>query len=146
MKKTGILRSVLLWIGIILAVSAIAVYSLSVYIHWHPVNWDIETPEAAFDLYLNTDLKTNTTAIALGTLMPGDTIIKNLTVVNTGNVPIKVAMAVENLPTGYTLLWAADNTVIGVDAKAEGDLTFTVPSNATTGGTCDIWVIATEQS
>lgn len=75
----------------------------------------------------------NETAIDWGMLDAGDSyFFDNMTVLNTGNIPLTITITAYGLPEGWTLTWAGDGTLVDPTETVEGVLTLTVPEGATT--------------
>jgi len=126
---------------LILASSLITVASGTVYISlYYPGSADIpENPELT--VYLDSVLWANTTAIAWGSVSPGQNYAKNLTVVNTGNIGVTVILRVQGLPSGWSLNWLANQTAVNPGEAATGTLSLSVPIEALAGShTWDQWI------
>ena len=81
-----------------------------------------------------------------GVLEPGVThYFENLTVHNIGNVPCNVTLT-HDAPDGWVITWAANKTILPVDASVYAPISLYVSPDATPGATYswNCWVTATE--
>jgi len=125
MRKTILIS--LLGLCVLLPVSA-----ATFYYHYHPSEGGVKTTE--FTEYLDGVLLENSTTISFPVDMePGLSYSKNYTVVNTGATMLSVRLKIQNLPSGWSLSWAANNTALNPGQAAMGDLVLTVGSGAADG-------------
>jgi len=124
MRRRKVLFLLALAMSLITVASGTTYYSL-----YYPGSADVpENPELT--VYLDSVLWANTTAIAWGSVNPGQNYAKNLTVVNTGNTGVTVILKVQGLPGGWTLNWLANQTAINPGEDATGTLSLSVPTEA----------------
>ena len=147
-EKKKIAITTPLVIAIILLSAIIGAMGLLLYQHHLSSGGTIQTPTVELEVYVNGILKPNETSFSWGSdIMPGDTITKNLTVVNTGNVWCRVTLETTGLATDWTLTWTGEDTILGVGESVEGDLTLSVPTTASPGTfNLDHKIKATEES
>lgn len=80
-----------------------------------------------------------------GTILPNDVLYAILNATNVGNVDTTVTLHSANLPIGWTITWAGNNTVLVPLETSLGDLTITVASGAGAGEyNWDIDIVSTE--
>jgi hypothetical protein len=96
----------------------------------YPQNGEIEG--ASLTMYVDGTLKPNGTSMDWG-VCPKGTVqtFSNVTVANMGNVNLTVTITTTGLPSGWTLEWLGNNTLLEPDWKVEGWLNLTIPSTAT---------------
>ena len=95
----------------------------------YPQIGDIATP--SLDMYLDSDLYPNSTAVNWGICEAGYTYtIQNMTVVNTGDINLTVSIVSSGLPADWKIEWQRNCTVIASGAKTEGWLNLTIPATA----------------
>lgn len=119
-------------IGILALALSITVGAAGIYYHFHPSEGGVKTTELTE--YLDRVLLENSTTISFPVDMePGQSYSKNYTVVNTGTTVVSVRLKIQNLPSGWSLTWAANNTALNPGQAAIGDLVLTVSSGAADG-------------
>ena len=99
--------------------------------YYFPSTGTIVETKAA--IYLEGELKLNGTTIDWHDMQCGETLAYNFTVQNTGTANFNVTLWIEQVPTGITYHWAANNTFVAVGATAKADLELTVGSTAALG-------------
>jgi hypothetical protein len=60
-----------------------------------------------------------------GIVMVNEPVATNLTVKNVGTLPFNVTVTYDSLPSGWTLTWAKNNTIIQPNTQAMADLILT---------------------
>jgi len=124
-----------------LAVSLISVGSATTYYTLYHTGKANVKGHPELTEYLDGVPLANNTVINWGDVDPGQDYIKNYTVLNSGNKPLTVILRVENLPVGWSLIWAANNTALNPGESAQGNLILSVPSSASeTLHTWDQWL------
>ncbi|RLC33575.1 hypothetical protein DRH14_04645 [Candidatus Shapirobacteria bacterium] len=88
------------------------------------------TETASLNLYVDGSAWTNGTVIDWGTVEAGKTYTKSLDIKNTGNVAVQVWITVEGLPTGWSLSYDQQNSIVQPGSWLNGTLTLTVPEGA----------------
>lgn len=95
------------------------------------------------DVYVEGEL--NPSSLNWGTFTPDTYDYMNLTVVNKANGPVTVYILVSGLSSGWTQTWTANDTLLQPLGIAQGDLTLTVPADASAGSyNWDLYVCADE--
>jgi len=126
MRKTVLIA--LLGLCMLLPISAATFY----YVHYHPSEGGVKSTELTE--YLDRVEITNTSTISFPMDMePGQSYTKNYTVVNTGATVVSVRLRIENLPSGWSLSWAGNNTALNPGQAVMGDLVLTPGSGAADG-------------
>jgi hypothetical protein len=95
---------------------------------------------AILTMRINNILYSNNTAIDWGTCKAGKAYTKNMTISNIGNITLTVSIVSMGLPTGWTLMWQANNTRLEPDYEIEDSLILTIPANATTWPLWGFWI------
>ena len=127
MRKTVLIA--LLSLAVLIPISVAGAYY---YFHYHPSEGGVEKTE--FTEYLDGVELTNSSTISFPPDMePGQSYIKNYTVVNTGATMLSVSLKIQNLPSGWSLTWDGNNTALNPGQAVIGDLVLTVGSGAADG-------------
>jgi hypothetical protein len=95
----------------------------------YPQIGDIATP--SLDMYLDSDLYPNSTAVNWGICEAGYTYtIQNMTVVNTGDINLTVSIVSSGLPADWKIEWQRNGAFVISGTKTEGWLNLTIPATA----------------
>lgn len=122
----------LILVGILCLILVSIVGAAGFYYHYHPSEGGVKTTEITE--YVDSVLLANSSKISWPMDMePGESYTKNYTVVNTGATVISVRLKIYDLPSGWSLTWAANNTALKSGEAAIGDLVLTVGAGATDG-------------
>lgn len=127
-------------IALILAIALLTAVSGAVLIQYFCPNIGIIGTHAELTVYIEDVLWTNNTENDWGTCEPGYIYLKELNVTNTGNTPLTVQVILEDLPPGWTLTWAHNNTSFAIGQSKAADLQLSIPSDATGWGTWGFWI------
>ena len=90
------------------------------------------TETAELNIYVNDTAWSNGTAVDWGYVQAGKSYIKYLSIKNTGNVPLQIWITAEGLPTGWSLSYDQQNSIVQPGSWLNGTLTLTVPEAAST--------------
>ena len=121
--------SFVLAVLIFLAIASIAYATVTLY-YSMPMS---ATVSATVEIYVDGEKWSNNTEICWGNVTAGESYNKTLSIRNLGGCNVTVTFTVENLPTGWTLTFTGNNTVVQPSAWLNGTLTLTVPADATSG-------------
>lgn len=133
---------------ILLATSALTllfagvVYALLTTTVYIPQTWIINQ-NVNVAVYINGTLWDNGTLWEWGLISPVSVNTIDLSIVNLGSLPCTVSFLSVGLPNGYTLTWSSSGTTMPISGSISGDLTFTIPLNATNGSST-FYIIAEE--
>lgn len=116
-------------IGILLIMVLASVVIAGVTIKYYHPETAVVTPVSLRE-YLDGELVANGTTFDWDTLEAGVTYDWNYTVENVGSVNCTVYRLAEDLPVGWTETWTHNNTVFMPYETKIGNLTLTVPVNA----------------
>ena len=98
-------------------------------------------------IYLNGEVWTNGTAIPWGNVNASTTYYyDNLTAKNTGEVAVTVTLHAEGLPAGWTTEWIGNDTFLEVNESVGGELSLSVPAEATDGFHSWNYIVVVEQT
>ena len=131
MKKLKALGAILLIAALTFAALTYGQYLLQLLFPNYASIGTATSIEAYF--YDPPQLWTNNTTIDWGDLDLGTEWTINLTVKNTGNVPLTITIYITNILPDYTVTWTANNTTVNPSHNATAPLTLSVPSTATPG-------------
>lgn len=102
------------------------------YYHYHPSQSTVGGTELTE--YWDGVIMGNGTTLDYGSdLEPGEAYTHNYTVLNSGATVVSVSLRIVDLPSGWSLTWAANNTALNPGEAAEGDLILTVGAGASDG-------------
>lgn len=97
--------------------------------HYH--KHEGEVVAMSFLEYYNGTLHANDTTVSWGNdLVAGNSYTQSYRVHNTGTVQAKVQLFITNLPSGYTLTWTGNNTVLNAGEDVTAPMTLMIPANA----------------
>lgn len=118
-------------VGILALALMGTVGATALYFHYHPGQASVKTTELTE--YLDGVIMGNGTTFSYGDVEPGEAYTHNYTVVNSGATVVSVSLRIENLPSGWGLTWAGNNTALNPGQAVIGDLILTVGSGAGDG-------------
>ena len=83
------------------------------------------------ELYFDDILYANGTTIQWGTCEKGEN-LRNLTIVNTGDINLTVSITTTDLPLEWILEWNANNTLLKPSYEVKGCINLTIPQTENT--------------
>lgn len=110
----------------------ISVGAAGIYYHFHSSEGGVKTTELT-EYLEGVEISNGTTISFPPDMEPGQSYTKEYTVENTGATVVSVRLRIQNLPTGWSLTWAGNNTALNPGEAAIGDLVLTVSSGAADG-------------